>query len=177
MRKRGSPKRRQPSIADVGGTAGLENVTGGSFTKNTRPTLRGRQATVVPPPSWRLEAAPSIGPVNSRTRLALEGLSDADLNALRLSSQVLAHKAALAGLPRVEMFFTTIEAEVAAEGAARGQRGERGGDGADPWRTAPLTTGDRAAITAYLELLYGNEGLSPAVRRVARDLLGAERLS
>jgi hypothetical protein len=115
--------------------------------------------------------------VNARSRIVLEGLSDPDLAALRLSSQVLAHKAALAGLPRVEMFFTTIEAEVAAEGAARGQRGERGQDGVDPWRTAPLTTGDRAAITAYLELLFGNEGLSPAVRRVARDLLGAERLS
>jgi hypothetical protein len=115
--------------------------------------------------------------VNSRKRLALDGLNDTELNALRLSSQVLAHKAALAGLPRVEMFFTTIEAEVAAEGAARGQRGVRGEDGADPWRTAPLTQGDRAAITAYLELLYGNEGLSPAVRRVARDLLGADQLS
>lgn len=119
----------------------------------------------------------SIGPVNARSRLALEALSDADLAALRLSSQVLAHKAALADMPRVEMFFTTIEGEVAAEGAARGQRGQRGEEGVDPWRTAPLTRGDRAAITAYLELLNGNEGLSPAVRRVARDLLGAERLS
>jgi len=109
--------------------------------------------------------------------LVLSDLSDPDLTALRLSSQVLAHKAALAGLPRVEMFFTTIEAEVAAEGAARGQRGQRGDVGVDPWRTAPLTQGDRAAIAAYLELLYGNEGLSPAVRRVARDLLSGQGLS
>lgn len=115
--------------------------------------------------------------MNARARLVLEGLSDPELDALRLSSQVLAHKAALAGLPRVEMFFTTIEAEVAAEGAARGQRGRRGEEGVDPWRIAPLTVGDRAAIVAYLELLDGNEGLSPAVRGVARDLLGAERLS
>jgi hypothetical protein len=121
--------------------------------------------------------APSIGRVTARSRLGLHGLNDPELAALRLSSQVLAHKAALAGLPRVEMFFTTIEAEVAAEGAARGQRGERGEDGVDPWRTAPLTPGDRAAITAYLELLLGNDALSPAVRRVARDLLSAEHLS
>ena len=107
--------------------------------------------------------------------LSLQSLSDSDLAALRLSRQVLAHKAALAGMTRVEMFFTMVETEVAAEGAARGQRGPRAGVGAvDPWRTAPLTPTDRGAIGAYLELLAANEGLSPAVRLVARNLLGAE---
>jgi hypothetical protein len=106
-------------------------------------------------------------------------MSVADLEALALSGQVLAHKAALAGLPRVEMFFTSVEAEVAAESAARGQLGrrDRGGDeGADPWRTAPLTPADRVAIAAYLELLAGNESLSPAVRDYARRLVGAADL-
>jgi hypothetical protein len=109
--------------------------------------------------------------------MAFDGLSDAELAALRLSSQVLAHRAALAGLPRVEMFFARLEAEADAEAAARGQIGERGGAAVDPWEAAPLTSADRAAIVAFLELLAGNEGLPPAVRRVAGDLLRAEPLS
>lgn len=109
--------------------------------------------------------------MGSKVESGLDGLSVAELDALRLSSQVLAHKAALAGLPRVEMFFTSIEAEVAAEGAARGQRGRHGGEAGDPWRTAPLTPTDRAAIAAYLELVRDNEGLSPAVRGYAAALL------
>ncbi|MEP7361459.1 MAG: hypothetical protein ABI744_07760 [Chloroflexota bacterium] len=112
-----------------------------------------------------------------KTHAALDDLSAADLEALRLASQVLAHKAALAELPRVEMFFTTIEAEVAAEGAARSQRGQRGDEVANPWRTAPLTPVDRAAIAAYLELLAGNERLSPAVRDYVRGLIAARGLS
>ncbi|MEA2678081.1 MAG: hypothetical protein QOJ81_2222 [Chloroflexota bacterium] len=107
----------------------------------------------------------------------LNGLAPADLEALRLASQVLAHKAALAGLPRVEMFFTSVEAEVAADAASRGQRGQRGGASADPWRTASLTPTDRAAIRAYLELLRDNERLSPAVREYVRSLVAAGRLS
>jgi hypothetical protein len=109
--------------------------------------------------------------------MALDALADADLAALRLAGQVLAHKAALAGLPRVEMFFATIESEAFAEAAARGQRGPRGGEAVDPWSMAPLTPVDRAAIRAYLELLTSNEGLAEAVRQVARDLRRAERLS
>lgn len=100
-----------------------------------------------------------------------------DLEALRLASQVLAHKAALAALPRVEMFFAAIEAEVAAEAAARGQRGQPGVESADPWRTAPLTPTDRATIRAYLELLRDNERLSAAVREYARALFAAGRVS
>jgi hypothetical protein len=116
----------------------------------------------------------------------LDGLTAGDLEALRLASQVLAHKAAMAGLARVEMFFMAIEAEVAAEGAARGQRDQRGQtrqsgatgeESADPWRTAPLTPTDRAAIRAYLELLRDNERLSPAVREYVRGLVSAGRVS
>jgi hypothetical protein len=107
----------------------------------------------------------------------LDTLAPNDLEALRLASQVLAHKAALAGLARVEMFFASVEAEVTAEAAARGQRGTRGTDPADPWRTAPLTPTDRAAIRAYLELLRDNERLSPAVREYVRGLVAAGRVS
>ncbi len=103
----------------------------------------------------------------------LDSLNTVDLEALRLSSQVLAHKAAMAGLPRVAMFFSSVESEVVVESAARGQRGQRAQEAADPWRTAPLTPVDRAAIAAYLELLAGNERLSPAVRDYAAQLLKA----
>ena len=113
----------------------------------------------------------------AKTGFGLDGLAANDLEALRLASQVLAHKAALAELPRVEMFFTSVEAEVAAEAAARGQRGRRGEDSADPWRTAPLTPTDRAAIRAYLELLRDNDRLSPAVREYVRSLVAAGRVS
>src|SRR4051794_40529539 len=103
------------------------------------------------------------GSVATKAVATLDGLAASDLATLALASQVLAHKAALAEMPRVEMFFTTLEAEVAAEGAARGQRGRRGGETADPWHGGPLTPVDRAAIAAYLELLAGNERLSAAV--------------
>jgi hypothetical protein len=106
----------------------------------------------------------------------LEDLTASDLAALGLASQVLAHKAALAEMPRVEMFFTTLEAEVAAEGAARSQRGRRSGEAADPWQGGPLTPVDRAAIAAYLELLAGNDRLSPAVREYTRRLIAARGL-
>ena len=115
--------------------------------------------------------------MGARARSGLDGLAAGDLDALRLSSQVLAHKAALAGSSRVEMFFTSVEAEVAAETAARGQRGQRGASSADPWRTAPLTPTDRATIRAYLELLRDNERLSPAVREYVRQLIAAGRVS
>jgi hypothetical protein len=108
---------------------------------------------------------------------ALASLSGPDLEALRLASQVLAHKAALAGLARVEMFFMSIEAEAVAEVAARGQRGQRRDVRADPWRTTPLSPVDRAAIRAYLELLRDNERLSSALREYVRRLVAAGRVS
>jgi hypothetical protein len=107
----------------------------------------------------------------------LDQMAVTDLESLRLASQVLAHKAALAGLPRVAMFFTSVETEAIAEAAARGQRGTRGDESADPWRTAPLTPTDRAAIRAYLELLRDNERLSPTVREYVRSLATAGRVS
>lgn len=116
------------------------------------------------------EYSGSMGP---KVQASLENLSIDNLGALRLSSQVLAHKAAMAGLPRVAIFFSSVESEAVVEIAARGQRGQRAEHAADPWRTAPLTPVDRAAIAAYLELLSNNEGLSPAVRDYAARLLKA----
>ncbi len=116
------------------------------------------------------------GSVGTKALATLEGLAASDLEALALASQVLAHKAALADMPRVEMFFTSLEAEMTAEGAARSQRGRRGDETADPWQGGPLTPVDRAAIAAYLELLAGNDRLSPAVREYARRLIAARGL-
>jgi hypothetical protein len=111
------------------------------------------------------------GSVAAKVVANLDGLAPADLEAVRLASQVLAHKAAMAGVPRAAMFFSTLESEAVAEAAARGQRGEHGEAAVDPWRTAPLTPVDRATIAAYLELLARNPGLSPAVREYAARLL------
>ena len=102
--------------------------------------------------------------------LGLEGLTAEDLAALRLSAQVMAHRAALAGLPRVAMFFERLEAEADAEAAARGQRGARSSSDLNPWRVAGMTAADRAAIVDHAELLAANPGLPPAVREYARQL-------
>jgi hypothetical protein len=116
------------------------------------------------------------GSMGAKVQASLESLTTADLAALRLSSQVLAHKAAMADLPRVAMFFSSVESEVVVETAARGQGGQgglRAEQVADPWHIAPLTPIDRAAIAAYLELVANNDGLSPAVREYAARLLKA----
>lgn len=109
--------------------------------------------------------------------LALDGLSADDLAALRLSAQVMAHRAALAGLPRVEMFFERLEAEAEAEAAARSQRGGRPDSGANPWRVGGLSNTDQATIADYLELLANNTALPATLRDLARHLISAQRLS
>jgi hypothetical protein len=96
---------------------------------------------------------------------------------LRLARLVLAQNAARAGLPRVDLFYTSVDTAATAEVAARGQRGAHGQLSADPWKTAPLSPTDRAAIRAYLELLRDNERLSPAVRGYVRSLVAAGRVS
>src|SRR5690242_18170305 len=113
------------------------------------------------------------GSMAAKVPASLDGLSATDLEAVRLASQVLAHKAAMAGVPRAAMFFSTVESEAVTEAAARGQRGQRGEVVVDPWRTAPLTPVDRATIAAYLELLTKNQALSAAVREYATRLLKA----
>ena len=109
--------------------------------------------------------------------LDLEALSVDDVAALRLSAQVMAHRAALAGMPRVAMFFERLQAEADAEAAGRGQRGARSSTGSNPWRAAGLTDGDRTAIVEYAALLAGNSALSTTVRDYARRLIAAGDLS
>lgn len=116
---------------------------------------------------------------------SLAELSAEDLAALRLGAQVMAHRAALAGLPRVAYYFERIEAETIAEQAATGQRGHVSADGstANVWvipivgDTPMVSEGDRSEISEYLELLAANEALPPSVRAWCRGLLAAERVS
>ena len=115
--------------------------------------------------------------MGAEVALDLAPLSVDDLAALRLSAQVMAHRAALAGMPRVAMFFERLEAEADAELAARGQRGPRSSSGSTPWRVAGLTGADRNAIAEYATLLADNMGLSAAVRDYARRLIAAGDLS
>jgi hypothetical protein len=115
----------------------------------------------------------------------LADLSAEDLAALRLGAQVMAHRAALAGLPRVAHYFERIEAETIAEQAATGQRGHGSAEGsmADVWvvpivgDSAMVSEGDRREIGEYLQLLAANEALPPSVRAWCRGLLDAERVS
>jgi len=109
--------------------------------------------------------------------LGLDGLSVDDLVALRLAVQVMAHRAALAGLPRVEMFFERLETEAEAETAARGQRGARSDGDANPWRVGGLSDTDHATIADYLRLLADNAALPATLRDLVRRLISFERLS
>jgi hypothetical protein len=109
--------------------------------------------------------------------LRLDGLSADDLAALRLSAQVMAHRAALAGLPRVEMFFARLEAEALAEAAARAQLGARSDGEVNPWLVGGLSDRDQATIADYLELLGGNAALTPTLRDLVRRLIALQPLS
>lgn len=109
--------------------------------------------------------------------LGLDGLPADDLAALRLSAQVMAHRAALAGLPRVEMFFERLEAEVDAEAAARAQLGRRAQVGINPWQVGGLSNADQATIADYLELLADNAALPATLRDLVRRLISFQRLS
>jgi hypothetical protein len=109
--------------------------------------------------------------------LELDGLSADDLAALRLSAQVMAHRAALAGLPRVEMFFERLEAEAEAEAAARSQRGLRADSGINPWLVGGLSSADQVTVAEYLRLLADNTALPAALRDLVRHLISVQRLS
>lgn len=100
----------------------------------------------------------------------LTALADADLVALRLGAQVLAHKAELEDRPRVAAYFELLEQSVLAELASRtrGMRVETErpevtlGDVAD--------AEDRRLTAEYLGLLVANERLSPGLRDLCRAL-------
>jgi len=108
---------------------------------------------------------------------SLHELSTDDLAALRLSAQVMAHRAALAGLPRVEMFFERLEAEADAEAAARAQLGRRAHVDINPWQVGGLSGSDQVTIADYLELLAGNAALPATLRDLVRRLISFQRLS
>jgi hypothetical protein len=97
-------------------------------------------------------------------------LSDGDLFGLRLAGQVLAHKAALAGRPRVARWFADLESVVSSELSRRGV-------GlvlvAEPELAlaAGADAADIALLRDYLALLAGNASLSDAQRAYCQRLL------
>lgn len=99
---------------------------------------------------------------------ALEPLNDTELFGLRLAAQVLAHKAVLAGRPRVARWFTALESAIVQQLARRGvgvvvaTRSELDLEGAD--------AADRELLADYLGLLAGNDGLSAGQREACRAL-------
>jgi hypothetical protein len=110
--------------------------------------------------------------------LDLSALDGVDLQALRLGAQIMGHKAELAARPRVETFFKGLQMTVDEELARR----KREPDDkplvsvaelplAGLAETAvPATPEDRRLTAELLDLLGGNERLSPPVRHAVRTL-------
>ena len=101
----------------------------------------------------------------------LPDLSPAELEQMRLATQVLAHKAALTGRPLVERYWRDLGRAVAFALARRGIGFVVGrpprvalDDGAEP--------ADRAMLAEHLGLLAGNAQLPPAVRELCAALIG-----
>ena len=103
---------------------------------------------------------------------AVSGLADAELFGLRLAAQVLGHKAALAGRPRVARWFADLESLIAFRLASRGVGVVLG---AEPrLALAPdADAADRRLLAEYLGLLADNEGLTKAQRETCRALRAA----
>jgi hypothetical protein len=104
----------------------------------------------------------------------LVDLTSDDLVALRLAAQVMAHRAHMAGRPRVGLYFDSLESAVMAEQAARGQEGDRVISAAELVVPGP---NDRRVLGEYLALLVGNEGLSDAVRRLCHSLAARDAIA
>lgn len=114
-------------------------------------------------------------PDAERPSAAVDELTAADLAALRLSAQVMAHRADLADRHAVRLFFDSLESAVLAELAGRSQAPDASDVAAG--RTAPallfsatLGDGDSRLIGEYLELLAANDRLPAAVRLFCRRL-------
>jgi hypothetical protein len=106
----------------------------------------------------------------SDTGASVRALGDGDLFGLRLAGQVLGHKAALAGRPRVARWFADLESVVAAELARRGVGVVLVVE--PELRLAPdADADDRQLLGDYLRLLAANEGLNEAQRTYCRELL------
>ncbi|HSH22063.1 MAG TPA: hypothetical protein VK992_05595 [Candidatus Caenarcaniphilales bacterium] len=97
------------------------------------------------------------------------GLSEGDLEALRLGAQVMSHKAGLEHRSRVADYFAHLEDALKAEMAFRSGAARRS---AIPRSGLPGTADaeDRRLVAEYLGLLVANERLSPALRSVCRML-------
>jgi hypothetical protein len=102
----------------------------------------------------------------------MDELTDADLEALRLSAQVMGHKAVVEEHPLVGDFFVRLEEAFRERIAARGAD-KRLVRPARPALDAAGGDDDRRLVMEYLGLLAANERLSPAVRRVCRELQAA----
>ena len=105
---------------------------------------------------------------------SLDGLTLGELASLRLSAQVMAHKADLGGSPTARLFFESLESAVMAEQAGRshadGAAAAAAGATAENLLRLPASQSDRDVITESLELLAANERLAPAVRLFCRRL-------
>ncbi|HVM29642.1 MAG TPA: hypothetical protein VM305_02565 [Candidatus Limnocylindrales bacterium] len=100
----------------------------------------------------------------------LAALSDADLFGLRLAGQVLGHKAALVGRPRVARWFAELETVMGAELARRGV-GVLLASEPDLVLPADADAEDYSVLAEYLSLLAANAALSDAQRQTCRRLL------
>ena len=130
----------------------------------------------------RPSATDSKASIGGDSGVSLADMSPQDLDALRLAAQVMAHRAALADLPRVALYFERIEAETLAEQAASAQLGRRMAGPAPGVISiigdrAATSDGDRAVIGEYLDLLVANGGLPKSVRDWLGGLRGSEPLS
>jgi hypothetical protein len=97
-------------------------------------------------------------------------LSDADIFGLRLAGQVLGHKAALAGRPRVARWFADLETVMGAELARRGV-GVVLVTEPELVLSADADASDYALLAEYLGLLAANDALSTEQRLLCRRLL------
>jgi hypothetical protein len=100
----------------------------------------------------------------------LAGLSDSDLMGLRLSAQVMTHKAELIGRGPVAAYFARLEYAVQAELASR-LTGIRVMPGQLSLEVDQLIDEeDVGLVSDYLGLLIANENLSPELREACRRL-------
>lgn len=117
-------------------------------------------------------------PDAERPSAAVDELTAAELAALRLSAQVMAHKADLANRHAVRLFFESLEGAVLAELAGRSQAPTAPDVPAAQAAPAVLFStalgdGDSRLIAEYLELLANNGRLPAAVRLFCRQLGGS----